>query len=149
MPKSLPSYGALKAHFPALDLQPLKQLIGGNINMGWVNNGCVIRVSRALNYAGHPIPKSYPGLSTAPGKDGKRYAFRVAEMQRYMTETYGKPDVHSSGGKQAFAGHQGIICFAVSGWSDATGHFDLWNGAKCEYHDYWDRAHDVMVWDAG
>lgn len=43
------------------------------------------------------------------------------------------------------AGKKGIIVFDVS-FSDATGHADLWNGEKCAYNDYFDRASKVYLW---
>jgi hypothetical protein len=138
--RTLPSYSALKAYFPTVHADEVKRQIGGAVNAGWITNACVIRVSRALNYAGHDLPASYPGLLLVKGGDGKRYALRVKEFKRYMTGVYGPPR------KSAVAGKAGIIMFDVRGWSDATGHFDLWNGSKCEYSDYSNQAHEILLW---
>ncbi|MFY7828926.1 MAG: T6SS effector amidase Tae4 family protein [Flectobacillus sp.] len=37
-----------------------------------------------------------------------------------------------------FKNRRGIICFEVTGWNDATGHFTLWDGNNILYgqHDY-------------
>ena len=51
----------------------------------------MIRVSRALNYAGHDIPSSRNGLNTARGGDGMRYAYRVADFKPYCRDEFGAP----------------------------------------------------------
>ena len=40
-----------------------------------------------------------------------------------------------------------MICFEVDGWSDATGHFDLWNGSECIHSDYFSKASKVHLWE--
>lgn len=148
MAKQLPPYSLLKAQFPARSLPEVKALIGGGVDAEYITNGCVIRVSRALNYAGAPIPAGVRGLMTVPGGDGKRYALRVAEFRRYLRAAYGPPSRTAPGGAVAegFRGAQGIILFDVRGWSDATGHADLWNGEACEYEGYWPQAFEVLLW---
>ena len=51
----------------------------GAVDAAWITNTCTIRMSRSFNYSGAKIPGNYPGLTTVKGKDGLRYAFRVAE----------------------------------------------------------------------
>jgi len=143
----LPEFGKLWAEYPHGTADAVKQLIGGNINLGWVTNTCVIRVSRALNYAGDPIPGDMPGVSTARGGDGMRYAYRVSEFKEYMNQRYGPPSLTlASSNRGAFGGTQGIICFDVGIWSDATGHFDLWDGGQCAHNCYWSEATEVAIW---
>lgn len=36
--------------------------------------------------------------------------------------------------------------FDVGGRSDATGHFDIWDGSQIRYHSYWDEAHSIYLW---
>lgn len=38
--------------------------------------------------------------------------------------------------------------FDVRGWSDATGHFDLWDGTKCVGSEYFEEAHAIYLWSA-
>ncbi|MDJ0836006.1 MAG: type VI secretion system amidase effector protein Tae4 [Acidobacteriota bacterium] len=146
----LPDYTLLQTHFPASDPITVKNLIGGNVRGAWIKNVCVIRVSRALNYSGDPIPFNRSYLSTVRGGDGKRYAYRVREFRRYMVEKYGDPTRVAGGGSppKSFKGLRGIILFDVTGWSDATGHADLWNGSGCSYQCYWPRADKVELWQA-
>lgn len=140
-----PSFAALILHYPA-DPDPLavKKAIGGNVDAEWITNTCVVRVSAALNKAGagHAIPNEEAGLVTVRGADNKRYALRVAEFADFMRRRYGEPDLALYGtdiDEARFKGLRGIICWQVSGWSDATGHFTLWDddhGAYVGSHDY-------------
>lgn len=150
MPNKLPPYSALAKHFPALEADKVKALIGGNVNADYITNCCTIRMSRALNGAGAPIPKGSPGLTTVSGADGKRYAIRVKEFRVYMRATYGAPTLSVRGGAVAdsFRGKAGIIVFDVRIWNDASGHVDLWDGATCAYHGYWAEAFEVSLWQA-
>jgi len=144
----LPPYSVLREHFPAIALDELKELIGGRARADSITNGCAIRLSRALNLAGQPIPAKRKGLVAIRGEDGKRYAIRVREMRRYLNARYGPPTLTAPGGEVApsFLGIPGIILFEVEIWSDATGHLDLWDGERCEYHGYWAEASQVFLW---
>jgi hypothetical protein len=134
-----------------------KRTIGGQVDAAWITNTCVIRISRSFNASGNPIPAvADDGLATIKGGDGENYALRVREFTRWMKRRYGQPDlVHEAstpeGGEvpAAFLGRQGVIIFEVEGWTDATGHADLWNGARCRHADYFARAQTVMLWDVG
>ncbi len=130
-----------------------KALIGGNVDANWVTNTCVIRISRCFNAADHAVPRSFVGLNTISGGDGKRYAFRVKEFRRYLNAIYGPPQLShtyqgGAGGPvpEAFKGAQGVICFVVDGWTDATGHVDLWHEGQCRHKGYFDRAQSVYLW---
>ena len=150
MPSKLPPYSALKKHFPALAADKVKALIGGNVDADYITNCCAIRMSRALNGAGAPIPKSYPGMLTVSGADGKRYALRVKELRVYLRATYGAPQLSVRGGAVAdsFRGKSGTIVFDVRIWNDASGHVDLWDGSTCAYSGYWAEAFEVSLWEA-
>jgi hypothetical protein len=137
----IPAFTGLWNHYPHGDASAVKRRIGGNVNLAWVTNTCVIRISYAFNKAGALIPNNVPGLSTIRGGDGKRYAYRVAEFRRFLETRVRPADVRGD-----VAGQKGIILFEVSGWSDATGHFDLWDGSKCAYSEYFDKASEVRLW---
>jgi hypothetical protein len=143
----LPSFTQLWPAYPHGEAAAVKALIGGNVDAGWVTNTCVVRVSRALNYGGDPVSSGYSDVHTIRGGDGKRYAFRVSEFKSYMRHRYGPPSTQVAGGKSsAVAGQQGIICFDVGIWSDASGHFDLWDGSQCAHQAYFDVASEVSLW---
>ena len=136
------SFGALRANFPGASVgtAAVKTQIGGAVNASWITNTCVIRVCRAFNYAGAPIP-NVPGLSTVRGGDAKRYAYRVKEFHRFLVNHVRAPNVEGD-----VAGKQGVIEFVVKGWSDATGHFDLWDGSQCLKQAYFEQASAVYLW---
>jgi hypothetical protein len=132
-----------------------KHTIGGQAIAESIDNTCVLRMSRAFNYSGNPIPKSSTDeIVTIRGGDGLNYALRVREFTRYLRRKYGPPTVEHSypapGGGDipaSFKGRQGVIVFEVDGWTDATGHIDLWNGSRCRHNAYFNRAKDVMLWE--
>lgn len=148
MSSKLPAFSALQQHFPAIKAPAVKALIGGNVDADYITTCCAIRMSRALNESGAPIPKRFPGLTTVSGADGKRYALRVKEFRVYLRTSYGPPSLSARGGAVAdsFRGVPGIIVFDVRGWSDASGHVDLWNGSACAYEGYWAQAFEVLLW---
>jgi len=41
-----------------------------------------------------------------------------------------------------------FIVFEVSGWTDATGHADLWDGKACIGSDYGNKASKILFWEA-
>jgi len=80
----LHTYSALWNEYPDYLNYPkpedAKKYVGGAVNADWIANTCAIRMSSALNYNGVPVPGNFAGLHTVKGGDGKRYAFRVAEL---------------------------------------------------------------------
>lgn len=132
-----------------------KRMIGGAVDAAWITNTCVVRVSRALNYSGNLVPSvSGDEILTVKGADARHYALRVAEFGAYLRRRYGPPGhTHRYGPQRggaapaALAGRRGLICFDVSTWSDATGHFDLWDGVACRHHAYFELADAVHLWD--
>jgi hypothetical protein len=98
----------------------VKREIGGAVDQAWLGeNTCVMRLSRGLNYAGAPVPASFPGLNTVKGADGKNYAYRVADIRGWLRQTFGKPEVdHVKKNGDAFdkstLSHiKGIIAFDI------------------------------------
>ena len=141
----LPSLTSMWNKYPTGSAAAVKSKIGGNINMGWVTNTCVVRVSYCFNYCGEPIPARFAGMLTARGGDGKRYALRVSEFKPFLEKRYKAADINGASASD-FAGKTGIIMFNVSGWSDATGHFDLWNGSSCRHAEYFGKSSSVHLW---
>lgn len=141
--------------YPGGSADEVKRMIGGSVDVGWITNTCVVRVSRAFNLAGHPIPKSaHDEILTVSGRDGAQYALRVKEFRKYLTRRYGPPTVShrypdGEGGDvpDDFRDKRGVICFEVTGWSDATGHFDLWDGGAARHAAYFNRAAEVLLWE--
>jgi hypothetical protein len=140
----LPTFDALWNKYPHGSPEFVKQMIGGKVNAAWIVNTCTIRMSYTFNHAGLLIPRGFAGLNVVSGGDGLNYAYRVAEFRQWMVAAVGKPAV--KGARSAVEGKKGVIMFDVRGWSDATGHFDLWNGGKCAHEEYFDKASQVWLW---
>ena len=69
--KKLPSFAALVEAYPnAANPADVFALIGGKVQTNNYPKSCVIRVSRALNYAGQPITR-HSTVLTSSGADGK------------------------------------------------------------------------------
>jgi Type VI secretion system (T6SS), amidase effector protein 4 len=88
------------------------------------------------------------GLHTVKGGDGLNYAYRVSEMRDYLNKTVGPAPVVLTGNQitpDAIKGQTGIIAFSVP-FSDATGHFDLWDGNAPAHAEYFSRATKVEFW---
>ena len=159
MPK-FPDFQKLWDNYPTGTSDEAKKLIGGAVNAAWITNTCAIRLSRCFNKEGTlKLPVSYtfanvkhpPKLNTVKGGDGMRYAYRVAEMLKFLQEKLGKPQLRILKKRgdpmpEAFKGKKGIIVFNDCGWSDATGHVDLWNGEACVGKAYWSEAKEVYLW---
>lgn len=142
----VPLFDLLLANYPKdSNGGNVKRLIGGSIDDthgpdhwlgGEDGDTCTIRMSRALNYSGVPIPANFPGLRTALGADGLHYAFAVQEMRKFLTATFGQPQFESLKPVQRalFAQQNGIILFDIKfglnadGVTRAMGHVDLWDG---------------------
>ena len=144
--RALPSFSQLWSNYPGGDSASAKSAVGGALDLPWVTNTCVIRVCHALILSGFEITSAH-GLSTAKGGNGKRYGFRVREFEAYLRAEVGAPTTTVASPKQShFAGQRGIICFEVSGWNDATGHFDLWDGSSAAHAEYFSMSHEAHLW---
>ncbi|WP_293264952.1 type VI secretion system amidase effector protein Tae4 [Neptunomonas sp.] len=157
----LPKWNILKSHYPAQPAPTVFKQIGGkvelNFDMGIFGNACATRVSKALNGSGglHLIP-FYKAIGpngkfegqVSSGKNKRWYIFRVKILTKYLTEKYGKPDSYSpSEHISKLKNRKGIIVYEVNGWSDATGHADLWDGNKCVFKGYGSISHKVHFWE--
>ena len=157
--KFLPNFNTMVEFYPAAEhADEVKERIGGDVNQEHLHNTCVIRVSEALNYAGHKIPHDSEIFRTKRGADKLWYGLRVKEFWNYMIRTFGKPDVHEKVDRYGikipidnFVGKRGIIAFRVDTWSDATGHFTLWDGKNLLYggesYNYWFGATEAALWE--
>lgn len=130
------SYSTLSQNFAKvkdLDVLPLGDFIGGkvkqNIDAGTFTNGCAIRMSYAFNYSGIAVSSSDGAVSS--GADGKWYLYRVADMINFVKKHIGGTPLKGTKASD-FAGKKGVIIFSGCGWSDATGHVDLFDGSKVE-----------------
>lgn len=138
---SFPTHAAYRT------LGDLYRHLGGNaernINsegFGEEGNGCASRISVALNAAGAPIGRQVAQnlrVRTLGTAKGDRIIFSVSELRRYLGYTLGVPGVDSRlPFNDAFTGKKGILAMSVTGWSDATGHIALWDGAAFREPDH-------------
>jgi hypothetical protein len=158
MSRHLPSFALLASNYPDQPKDTVKRNIGGHINADWIVNTCAIRLSRAFNYSGFPIPSHFHGLNVVSGADGKWYSYRMQELRKWIAFTLGPPsEVRTkSDGKtidrKDFANRHGVIAFDIH-FSDARGHIDLWDGtdffeSRYAVGDYFARATKIVLWDA-
>ncbi|GJE61676.1 T6SS effector amidase Tae4 family protein [Methylobacterium trifolii] len=146
-----PSFDWMWTYFPDHGKYPtLKDLfgwLGGGLKrnidepgFGPAGNTCAARMSRALNYANHPITAKQIkqlSLNALLGDDKKHYLFRVRELRTYLTHTIGvTPKTVKKDFQTAFAGERGIVAFRVAGWQSASGHIALWDGSSFRENDH-------------
>lgn len=158
MPR-IPSLANLQTHYPLGAAAEVAKLIGGQVEANFNNpnytaykDTCAIRICRALNYAGDPIPPvSHVDNPYIKGKirydfggDKKRYIYSTYDMRVYLNLRYGHgkkfPSSSTSGD---LSGVKGIIAFGFL-------HLDLWDGSDCYNHCYFGSpsiANDsIYVW---
>ena len=160
--KKLPKWDELLKYYPNDDAKTVFTDIGGkvklNYDIGVFSNACATRVSKALNFSlvGHEIPffktKDSDGNDVVQVSSGGKklwYIYRVKALIEYLKKNYGNPKIVDKGKyKQSLKGKKGIIIFEIKGWSDATGHADLWDGSKVVRDDYSSKAHNILFWEA-
>lgn len=116
-------------------------------------NTCATRMSYALNRSGLKLPVA-PNGGSLRGDDNLNYWLRVSQLSSKLKTHLGEPDQKISFEKiirtseseklrkrleiaRDFISNikekKGIVVFEVSGWSDATGHFTLWDGRDLLY----------------
>ncbi|PTQ92463.1 RHS repeat-associated protein [Mucilaginibacter yixingensis] len=135
-----PLFSDLVKNYPTTsNVADVYALVGGDLLRSYnqdpvsYGNTCAMRLSYALNKSGATIP--YIRGKTFKGSNNLNYFIRVKDMASYMDATYGQPNINGMRPGD-FSGKTGIIQFNVSGWSDATGHFTLWNGSSPLYGNY-------------
>jgi hypothetical protein len=150
---ALPPFPELARNYPKGPDAGIKRLIGGRVDAAWIDHTCAVRLSRALNYSGVPVPANFAGMKTVSGGDGKRYAFQVRGMRPWLEAVFGPPQIRAArpGDRRQFLGKKGVIAFVIP-FSNASGHVDLWDGAKYTYEDldpqdYFKLATEVELWE--
>jgi hypothetical protein len=92
-------------------------------------NACTVRFSHMLNKAGHKV-KRIRG-QTVSGRTGDQYFYRFADLEAYLKETFGAPDLEITDGTANSFDlpiTPGIVLLDLPN-SDYTGHATIWNGA--------------------
>ena len=132
-------YNNLSTYFAEvknLSVSEVGEKIGGkvkvNIDSGTFQNACAIRMSYAFNKAGKAISKTDGSVSS--GKNKEWYLYRVKDFINFLKNNYS--NCQTSTNISDFKGKKGVIVFEECGWSDATGHVDLYNGSSVEGSDY-------------
>lgn len=155
----LPSYRALWDAYPDYifyTTPQVKKLIGGRVDASWITNSCALRLSRTLNYNSLELPRRHSKMNVVSGSDKKWYAYRVREIRPWLIHNLGSPpfDLKKKEGesfdKKSIASKKGIIGFDIR-FDDATGHLDLWDGARFTSEhlttkDYWLSATRIWIW---
>jgi hypothetical protein len=160
---ALPPFGLLSTAYPNYWLFPnpqaVRKLIGGEVQDPDITNTCTIRMSHAMNAAGIPIPQFWQRITNRRGSNKRYYIVRVTNFRSWMEHTFGAPslDFRKTGGeafdRQRIKGFRGVIAFEI-GFTDATGHFDLWYQDRFSHEDsagkdYFALASRVSLWHDG
>jgi hypothetical protein len=136
----------------------------GHADNTMIVNTCAIRLTYAMNQSG------IDGVRIRSGTSGLYlirdnvietrgpYAIRVAELANYLLRKYGRPsvalkidpDMTMEERQRPFINKKGVILYVVN-WSDATGHFDLWDGSAPVHDEYFDaesaETEYVFLWE--
>lgn len=76
-------------------------------------NACALRMSYSLNYSGVVVSRG--SWKTVSGKDNKWYIYRVRDLLKFLTHSFGKPDKTVKNPRpKDFSGEQGILVFWYS-----------------------------------
>lgn len=106
---------------------------------------------------GYGIPRgdiAVPLYRAAGGQNwpnGRPFAYgaRVTEFAPFMQHYFpDAPVITGTNSPEPFRNKRGVIFFSVSGWSDANGHFDMWDGIRFQirYSEYFARSTTVTLW---
>jgi hypothetical protein len=160
---AIPEFTALSRAYPDYWKYPqpeaVRKMIGGEANDPDITNTCTIRLSHAMNSAGVAIPAVWQKITNRKGKNKQFYIIRVANFRGWMEFRFGKPDLdfQKKAGdrfdRSSIQGFEGVIAFEI-GFSDATGHFDLWYRDKFSHaetagRDYFASASRISLWTTG
>ena len=105
--------------------------VNGNLpfDQGQWTNACTVRLSHMLNKAGHKVPRV--AQKTVSGGNKDQYYYRVADLEAYLIERYGRPDVEildGTGNQFDLPITPGLVLMDFPN-SSFTGHVTIWNGA--------------------
>ncbi len=158
MPVTRPSFSPMWVNFITIygkgDIVDVGNMIGEkvkqNIDLGvkdpklGFTNACAIRMSYALNNSGVIVSRGI--WSTVSGKNKKWYIYRVRDLIKFLSHSFGPPDKTAKNPQpKDFNGEKGLLVFSVN-WSDATGHATLWNGNTCSDRCHFPVASEVSIW---
>lgn len=128
------SFNTLEQCYPQGEAEEVKKRIGGNVDAAWITNTCAIRMSHTLNCAGKRLGPVTGQSITGRAPSKWNYVFRVKQLSPIVKALFGNGvTLEGRNGRGVdrtpILGKKGIIYFDTTGvWTDATGHFDLWNG---------------------
>jgi len=149
---AIPPFAALSANYPNGTDARIRQRIGGHVDAAWIDHTCAVRLSRALNYSGVPVPAGFAGMKVVRGGDGKNYAYQVRGMGPWLEAAFGAPQIRAVRpvDRRRFLGKKGVIAFVIP-FANASGHVDLWDGSKYTYEqldpqDYFTLATEAVLW---
>lgn len=160
---ALPSFGVLATLYPDYWRYPspksVQTLTGGETADPDITNTCAIRMSHAMNGAGVVVPPTWGRVTNRRGANRRYYIIRVTDLRTFLESRLGPPtiDLRPRGGRSVdrgeVAGYKGVIAFDI-GFTDATGHFDLWYGDRFSHEqsagkDYFALASRVSLWHDG
>lgn len=103
--------------------------VNGNLpfDQGQWTNACTVRLSHMLNKAGHKIPRKTKKTVSGGNKD--QYYYRVTDLEVYLNEAFGAPDLDIVDGNSFdLPTVPGIVLMDFPAAS-YTGHVTVWNGA--------------------
>ena len=149
-----PSYNKMQEEYPSGTPDEAYTKIGGKVEYNFKNirifeNTCAIRMSRSLNYSGVKInfkPKKNGQSITGSGKDDNWYFYKVVDLTEFIVSRFGNPEFEGTYDELQRLGLKGIVQFSDCGFTNATGHFDLYDGNKCYNHCYGDDCNKVKLW---
>ena len=144
------SFSDLSSKFEDVKDLSIKQLgdyIGGkvkvNIDNGTFENGCAIRMSYAINYAGLEI-KNSDDISVVSGDDKKWYIYRVKDLKTFIDSNFSDKETVKK--LKDLDGKKGIIIFENCNFSNATGHADLFDGTNVLGSDYSNSCNSIILY---
>lgn len=179
--QNLPTWAAFSAAYPNETSAQLYMIVGGDVAKARIKypaeteNGCALKVSRALNYSGIVIPEiatTANYLGTVKGADGKYYFLNAKSLIIWMQKTFGTTtnqkylykhlddyegnvNNYGNGFKSSISGKKGIFTmFPINppnppddtGFG-ASGHADIFDGIQCKAACYFQDALEIHFWE--
>jgi hypothetical protein len=144
------------SNFPNENAWAVYKLIGGEVfdlhsaDPTKYANACALRVSRALNYSGSPIPKVN---GTFKGADGKNYFMSSDKLLEWMKkpENFGNADIFMKGkvDESKLDGRQGIYIMQPTSPREfgALGHATLYDRFGCLDNCHISDAYTIYFWE--
>ena len=122
---SLPPFSELRVNYPVIEHQALLSSIGGGVNSVLMDNGCVIRMSKAFNYLGDPaIPFDQwptPSWKVIP-KSINFDELRKAKIQRDNLHSIPRTYKYVNAFETTYGADKKRYCFRVNEFFDYMNH---------------------------